>query len=97
MSGAGEGLCPLILLSRPDCSLCEEFEAALRACLGDACPSLAVLDVDERPDLRIRYGRLIPVLLEAGSGALVCAAPFDAEAIARWQQARQADGHARAV
>jgi hypothetical protein len=92
-AGASGGL---LLLSRPDCSLCEEFAAALRAQLGAACPTLEIVEVDERPDLRIRYGRLIPVLLETPSGALVCAAPFDPEAVSRWQ-ARQAGSHARAV
>jgi hypothetical protein len=96
VSGGGGGAGGLLLLSRADCSLCEEFEAQVRACLGAACPPIVIIDVDERPDLRIRYGRRIPVLLEAGGETFVCAAPFDAQAISRWQ-AWQAGGHARAV
>ena len=73
----------LTLLSRPGCELCEAFEETMRAALGTRCPPLAVVDIDERPDLRIRYGRLIPVLLDA-EGRLVCQTEFDAGAVEAW-------------
>jgi hypothetical protein len=66
----------LLLLGRPDCHLCEVFEAALRAVpLTHAC-------VDERAEWRMRYGRRIPVLLGA-DGEVLAEGHFDAEDFAR--------------
>ncbi len=70
----------LLLLGRPECHLCEEFEAALRASLGDV--PLAHACVDERAEWRMRYGRRIPVLLD-GDGSVLAEGRFDAEAFAR--------------
>jgi len=69
----------LLLLTRPDCHLCEEFRAELEQAfpgrfeVREAC-------VDDREDWRARYGLKIPVLLDA-DGALLCATRFDPEAL----------------
>lgn len=58
----------LLLLTRPDCGLCEEFEAALRQLAAQLpLPPLRLLDVDSDPELARRYGLDIPVLLWGGS------------------------------
>lgn len=61
---------PWWLLSRPDCHLCEAFEVALHAHLGPALPALEHACVDERGEWRMRYGKRIPVLLDAGGRVL---------------------------
>ena len=71
-----------LLLTRDGCMLCEEFEAELRAHLGDRPFALEHAEVDSRPEWRLRYGRSIPVLLDA-AGALVCETRFDADAVDR--------------
>jgi hypothetical protein len=63
-----------VLLTRPGCGLCEEFEEALRA--HDPAIVLEHADVDSRPDWREHYGRRIPVLLDAG-GSVICEGRFD--------------------
>jgi hypothetical protein len=69
----------LLLLGRPDCSLCEEFREALEQAfpgrfeLREAC-------VDDDPEWRRRYGLKIPVLLD-GEGRLLCATRFDPAAL----------------
>jgi len=65
-----------LLLGRPDCHLCEEFEAALREHFGDRPPRIAHACVDERAEWRMRYGRRIPVLLDE-SGEVVAEGRFD--------------------
>ncbi|MGH8457461.1 MAG: glutaredoxin family protein, partial [Stenotrophobium sp.] len=62
----------LLLLTRPGCGLCEEFEAEFLAHFGAEAFELAHADVDSRLDWRTRYGLKIPVLL-AADGALLCA------------------------
>ena len=54
----------LTLLTRPECGLCEEMLADLRA-LGRrvSLPDIAVIDVDSDAELQRRYGLKIPVLL----------------------------------
>lgn len=70
----------LLLLTRPECQLCEEFRAELeRAFPGrfevrEAC-------VDDDPDWRRRYGLKIPVLLDE-QGTLLCATRFDPSTLA---------------
>ena len=70
------------LLTRPGCGLCEEFELEMRTHLGDRPYALEHVEVDSRPEWRIRYGRSIPVLLDA-AGSLVCETHFDAAAVDR--------------
>lgn len=57
----------LLLLTRPECGLCAEFEEELQA-LGRQfpLPPLRQLDVDSDPELARRYGLDIPVLLWGG-------------------------------
>lgn len=54
----------LTLLTRPECGLCEEMLADLRA-LGQrvSLPRLSIIDVDSDAQLQRRYGLKIPVLL----------------------------------
>lgn len=57
----------LLLLGRPDCHLCEVFEAALLAHPDAGRYRIEHACVDDRGEWRMRYGRRIPVLLdEAG-------------------------------
>lgn len=71
-----------LLLSRPQCHLCEDFEAALRAHLGAEPVVLDHADVDSRGEWRMRFGLRIPVLLDA-SGQVLAEGIFDAEAFER--------------
>jgi hypothetical protein len=56
-----------VLLTRPDCGLCEEFEHELTL-LGRELPLPACdrIDVDSDPELARRHGLDIPVLLLDG-------------------------------
>ncbi len=64
------------MLTRADCSLCDEMLAQLAALSGRIIlPPLQLLDVDGDPQLRRRYGLKIPVLLLSGS--LVCSTRLD--------------------
>ncbi len=54
------------LLTRPDCHLCEEMEAVLEEVLPTFGATYSCRNVDEDPDLKQRYGELIPVLLREG-------------------------------
>ncbi len=57
-----------LLLTRPGCHLCEEFEEAFRAHQGQAAYELEMACVDDRGEWRMRFGQRIPVLLdEAGN------------------------------
>jgi hypothetical protein len=58
---------PLVLLTRPDCGLCSDFEIELAA-LGRELPlpPLQRIDVDSDPELARRHGLDIPVLLWGG-------------------------------
>ena len=69
----------LLLLSRPECHLCEEF----RAQLEQAFPGRFEVRercVDDDPEWRRRFGLKIPVLLDE-QGALLCATHFDPAAL----------------
>lgn len=69
----------LLLLTRPDCRLCDEFREELeqafpgRFDVREAC-------VDDQPEWRRRYGLKIPVLLDA-HGELLCATRFDPDSL----------------
>jgi hypothetical protein len=53
-----------VLLGRPECGLCEEFEQDLaRFARECALPPIDRLDVDSDPELARRWGLDIPVLL----------------------------------
>lgn len=72
----------LLLLSRPECGLCEEFLAALQS-LGARVPlpEIVVMDVDSDPELARRHGLDIPVLLL--DGVSVCRHQLDADELMR--------------
>lgn len=71
-----------LLLSRPDCHLCEDFEAALREHLGVRPFALDHASVDERGEWRMRYGARIPVLLDE-RGRVLAEGIFDGDAFER--------------
>ncbi|WP_051362150.1 glutaredoxin family protein [Solimonas soli] len=71
-----------LLLGRPDCHLCEEFEAALREHLGARPFVLEQAGVDARGEWRMRYGTRIPVLLDE-DGRVLAEGIFDAAAFDR--------------
>lgn len=73
----------LLLLSRPECELCEDFEFALMTEFGASDFELERADVDSRPDWKSRHGLKIPVLLTA-SGEVLCSVRLDSEAVAEF-------------
>jgi hypothetical protein len=77
----------MLLLTRPDCPLCEEFLEELAHEFPALAPSVGSADVDSREDWRQAYGRRIPVLLDEG-GAVWCEGRLDAAAVAQRLAAR---------
>ena len=60
-----------VVLTRPDCTLCEEFVAELAALLGpEEAARVRLVDVDADADTCRKYGTRIPVLL--ADGDFVC-------------------------
>jgi len=57
--------------TREDCTLCEEAVETLRTVAGeeDLDLSLALVDVDEDPELREEYGERVPYVLLEGRPA----------------------------
>ena len=52
------------VLSRPECSLCEQLLTELAEELSPAeAAQVRVLDVDQDPELTRKYGHRVPVLL----------------------------------
>lgn len=74
------GAAALTLLTRPGCGLCDDFVEAFAAELPQRFAQLALAGVDEREDWRERYGRVIPVLLDA-QGTVLCETFFDADRV----------------
>jgi len=75
----------LVVLSRAWCHLCDELLDALAPLAGELELEVAVIDVDERPELEERWGELVPVVL-AGDEEL-CHYHLDPEAIrAYWRK-----------
>jgi hypothetical protein len=73
---------PLLLLTRPECGLCEQFEAELTALSRELpLPPVHKLDVDSDPGLARRHGLDIPVLL--WGGAVVCRHRLDRDELVR--------------
>ena len=65
-----------MLLARPECGLCDEFEQDLARFASEMpLPSVQKVDVDSDPELARRYGLDIPVLL--WDGVKVCHHRFD--------------------
>jgi hypothetical protein len=68
------------VLSRPECSLCEQLLAELAEVLSPAeAAQVRVLDVDQDPALARKYGQRIPVLL--ADGEFVCDYRLDRERV----------------
>lgn len=68
------------VLSRPECSLCEQLLAELAEMLGPAeSARVRVVDVDQDPALARKYGQRIPVLL--ADGDFVCDYRLDRERV----------------
>lgn len=55
-----------LLYSRPGCGLCEELLTELAALPVASGIPVEVIDVDDDPDTRARYGHKIPVLFLDG-------------------------------
>ncbi len=64
-----------LILSRPDCSLCDEMLAEIYAELGESAAAIRVQDVSDDAELERKYGQRIPVLLIDGD--FVCAYRLD--------------------
>lgn len=64
-----------LVLSRPDCSLCDEMLADLYAQIGEPATAIRVQDISDDAELARKYGQRIPVLLIDGD--LVCAYHLD--------------------
>ncbi|MEE8137888.1 MAG: glutaredoxin family protein [Thermoanaerobaculia bacterium] len=54
------------ILTRPDCHLCDEMKRVLQEVLPRFGLAYAERDVDSDPDMRRRFGEVIPVLLRDG-------------------------------
>jgi glutathione S-transferase len=68
------------VLSRPDCSLCEQLLTELAELLGPAdAAQVSVVDIDQDPALVRKYGHRIPVLL--ADGEFVCDYRLDHERV----------------
>jgi hypothetical protein len=66
----------LTLLTREECTLCEEFLADWGAAASTRdLPPLELQDVDEDPEMKRRYGLQVPVLLL--DGVRVCGHRLD--------------------
>lgn len=72
----------LILLGRPGCGLCEQWEDLLHERFGGGF-RLDWRDVDRDPAWQRAYGERIPVLLDA-DGALLCVSQLDLTALSRY-------------
>jgi len=72
----------LLLLTRDDCPLCDEFLEELAHEFPQLSDAVLIADVDSRRDWQERYGRRIPVLLDE-DGAVWSEGRLDASAVAR--------------
>lgn len=72
-----------IVLTRANCTLCDEFAAELAALLGpEEAARVRLVDVDDDTETRRRYGTRIPVLL--ADGEFVCQYRVDRERVLRY-------------
>jgi hypothetical protein len=83
---ASTGPC-LLLLSREDCPLCDEFLEELAHEFPQLAGAVLIADVDSRQDWQAQYGRRIPVLLDA-AGAVWSEGRLDPPAVAARLAAR---------
>lgn len=71
----------MVVYTRADCALCDEFIAELTQQLRHSHERFEVRDVDADPEARRRFGLKLPVLTLDGS--VVCHGRLDAAAIER--------------
>jgi hypothetical protein len=64
-----------LVLSRADCSLCDELLTELVDHFGDAAANIRIRDISGDDELERQYGQRIPVLLIEGE--FVCAYRLD--------------------
>jgi hypothetical protein len=64
-----------LVLSRPECSLCDEMQEELIGLFGDAAAAIRIQDITGDTELESQYGQRIPVLLIEGD--FVCAYRLD--------------------
>jgi thiol-disulfide isomerase/thioredoxin len=57
----------LVLYGRPYCHLCDDMAVALAPIAAELGYRVEVVDVDSSPDLEVRYGERVPVLVHEGS------------------------------
>ncbi|EGY51803.1 glutaredoxin family protein [Neisseria shayeganii] len=74
----------LTLLFREYCSLCHRMRADLQPYQARYGFELAVLDVDDDPELETRYNELVPVLLHGDTE--ICHWHLDEAALQRFLQ-----------
>jgi hypothetical protein len=72
----------MLLLTRPQCGLCEEFLEELAHEFPQLAAVVRTADVDDRQDWQALYGRRIPVLL-GEDGAVWAEGVMDATTIAQ--------------
>ena len=72
----------MLLLTRPDCGLCEEFLEELAHDVPFLLPMVQIENVDASEDWRALYGRRIPVLL-GEDGTVWSEGVLDVDAVAR--------------
>lgn len=73
-----------VVLSRPECGLCESFLEELSDVLGTHAIQIRVVDISEDEDLERKYGSRIPVLLIEDE--FVCAYRLDKARIKAYLQ-----------
>ncbi len=73
-----------VILSRPDCSLCESFLEELSDLLGAPISQIRMVDISDDENLERKYGSRIPVLLIEGE--FVCAYRLDRARIQAYLQ-----------
>ncbi len=71
----------MLLLTREDCPLCDEFLEELAHEFPRLAAVVVIADVDSREDWRRQYGSRIPVLLD-DSGAVWSEGRLDVAAVA---------------
>lgn len=62
------------LYTKANCSLCDQAKRDLESLQASIPHNLALVDIDEDPDLKVAYGERVPVLQ---AGPYVLEAPFD--------------------
>jgi hypothetical protein len=69
----------IVIYTRRDCSLCERMASGAREIAGPAA-RIALVEIDDDPELVLRFGRDIPVL--SLGGEVLCKHFLDADRLA---------------